>query len=202
MLYVTPFSLQDHCKLGLKISGSNKTQLFNFSGICSRLCVATVHWLKKRKKTLLLNHTADFNLLFLLSDVRLVWRILIGGFSLSRAQISSLCPSLWMKPLCKSQPIKFQRLTTEGRACILLANRRLRIPRVFPSTFPVVFHSQKKGKVEEGKMPFIKTCLSRNVFMAVFSVCSINNRYSLRKHHVVAAGLGTACGWLQSQKCT
>jgi len=52
-------------------------------------------------------------------------------------------------------------------------------------------------------MPFIKTCPSRNVFMVVFSVCSrpINNRrYSLRKHHVVAPGLWTACGWLQSQK--
>lgn len=49
---------------------------------------------RDKKKLLFLNHTADFNLLFLLSDVGFVGRILIGGFSLSRAQISSLCPSL------------------------------------------------------------------------------------------------------------
>ncbi len=49
---------------------------------------------RDKKKSLFLNHTADFNLLVLLSDVGFVGRVLIGGFSLSRAQMSSLCPCL------------------------------------------------------------------------------------------------------------
>ncbi len=46
---------------------------------------------------------------------------------------------------------KIQDLTTEGRAYIILANHGLRIPRAFPSTFPVVFHSQKRGKSRKEK---------------------------------------------------
>lgn len=63
---------------------------------------------------------------------------------------------------------QFQRLTTKGRAYILLANRRLRIPRVFPSTFPVVFHSQKKGESRGRKNAIHKNLPQQECFYGCF----------------------------------